>query len=95
MSYPLFDFQITGMKPFITHGDCANECFTGAHALLQVLEDAYRFAPEGCEGDGINNLNNTIKADAIQAIGRIIAMGVYHADCADEERRAKPAAVAA
>lgn len=89
MSHHLFDFQITGMRPFISHGDCADECFTGAHALLQLLEAAYRDGPEGAEDGGINNLNNTIKADAVQAISRLVAMGVYHASCADDVQPAR------
>ena len=95
MDSTLFDHKINGMTPFLSHRDCVYDRLSEAHALLLIFQDVYRYASSDPTADGsINTLNNDIKADAMQAIGTLVALAQFHL-LEEHQSRAKPEAVAA
>lgn len=85
----IVDLDIGGMKPFYSASGAAEDCLNEAHAMLTFMAAAYEIS-EGIgdqtitgEVDGllyensIRTLRDTIKAQALNGIARIVATATY------------------
>lgn len=98
MGKNLSDLRMHGScRPFCAARDDVNDRLREVHALLYVVEQAFRTAVDVGTDENVSTIadvNPGIVADAIEGIGTLVALTQHHYDMTFEER-AQPAAVAA
>lgn len=83
MTEPLESFQIDGVREFWSLPDVGHQCLEEAYALVKVMGSAFGTARDvdqhglSLKIDTLNDLNDNIKASAMDGIARLIAMSRY------------------
>lgn len=81
----ILELHMSGMTPFLSHGDAANERLGDAHAILQILSQAFEGAYEASQQEGsretIALMNQRIVARALDGVASLIAYAQHHLDC--------------
>jgi hypothetical protein len=81
----LADFKINGVAPFWSPGDGVDERLSEAHAILTMFADRHQLAEDlyADRPDERGDIREEIKARAIDGVKTLIALALYHSDCAD------------
>jgi len=74
--------RINGMQPFLSHADCANTQLSEAHALLTLMAATFR----DTSAEGAITLNPEIIGAAFDGVASLVALAMYHGDCAQTRR---------